>query len=189
MPGATAYETLIYEQDDHVVTLTLNRPEQHNAINRHMNRSCITRGSGSGTTTTRSCWCSPAPAKRRSRAGWDLADAAALPSCPTTRSSARSIYNAPGRVRLHAPGRRVQAGDRGRQRLRVRGRPRDGTAGRHPDRVRERRVRRARAALEHRRRRRDDGPAAAGRRLRARDGAADHRPPGRGPTRPSESGW
>ena len=32
------YETLIYEQDDHVVTLTYNRPEQHNAISRTMNR-------------------------------------------------------------------------------------------------------------------------------------------------------
>jgi 1,4-dihydroxy-2-naphthoyl-CoA synthase len=28
-----AYETLKYEQADHVVTLTYNRPEQHNAIN------------------------------------------------------------------------------------------------------------------------------------------------------------
>src|SRR5205814_3060233 len=32
------YETLIYEQDDHVVTLTYNRPDQHNAVNRMMNR-------------------------------------------------------------------------------------------------------------------------------------------------------
>ena len=32
------YETLLYEQDDHVVTLTYNRPDQHNAVNRTMNR-------------------------------------------------------------------------------------------------------------------------------------------------------
>src|SRR3954469_5754802 len=32
------YETLIYEQDEHVVTLTYNRPAQHNAISRTMNR-------------------------------------------------------------------------------------------------------------------------------------------------------
>src|SRR5437588_770104 len=31
------YETLLYEQADHVVTLTYNRPEQHNAVNRRMN--------------------------------------------------------------------------------------------------------------------------------------------------------
>jgi len=33
-----AYQTLGYEQADHVVTLTYNRPEQHNAVNRLMNR-------------------------------------------------------------------------------------------------------------------------------------------------------
>jgi enoyl-CoA hydratase len=31
------YETLLYDQDDHVVTLTYNRPDQHNAVNRTMN--------------------------------------------------------------------------------------------------------------------------------------------------------
>jgi len=32
-----SYETLLYEQDGHVVTLTLNRPDQHNAVNAAMN--------------------------------------------------------------------------------------------------------------------------------------------------------
>ena len=32
-----SYETLLYEQDGHVVTLTYNRPDQHNAVNRRMN--------------------------------------------------------------------------------------------------------------------------------------------------------
>ena len=32
------YETVRYEQTDHVVTLTYDRPEQHNAVNRVMNR-------------------------------------------------------------------------------------------------------------------------------------------------------
>jgi 1,4-dihydroxy-2-naphthoyl-CoA synthase len=31
------YETLRYERDDHVVTLTYDRPEQRNAISRAMN--------------------------------------------------------------------------------------------------------------------------------------------------------
>ena len=31
------YDTLIYEQDEHVVTLTYNRPDQHNAVSRRMN--------------------------------------------------------------------------------------------------------------------------------------------------------
>ena len=33
-----AYETLRYEQAGHVVTLTYDRPEQHNAVNQLMNR-------------------------------------------------------------------------------------------------------------------------------------------------------
>ena len=32
-----SYETLKYEQDEHVVVLTYNRPKQHNAISRRMN--------------------------------------------------------------------------------------------------------------------------------------------------------
>src|SRR5438876_498783 len=32
------YETLRYEQDGHVVTLIYDRPDQHNAVNRTMNR-------------------------------------------------------------------------------------------------------------------------------------------------------
>ena len=31
------YETLRYEQDDHVTVLTYDRPEQHNAVTREMN--------------------------------------------------------------------------------------------------------------------------------------------------------
>src|SRR2546429_2087720 len=31
------YQTLRYERTDHVVTLTYDRPEQHNAVNRQMN--------------------------------------------------------------------------------------------------------------------------------------------------------
>ena len=70
------YETLIYEQDEHVVTLTYNRPDQHNAVNRKMNAELhdawqrfrddddafVLVITGAGETT----FC----------AGWDLADAA-----------------------------------------------------------------------------------------------------------------
>ena len=70
------YETLRYEQDGHVVTLTYDRPEQHNAVDRTMNRELhhawqrfrdddtafVLVITGAGETT----FC----------AGWDLADAA-----------------------------------------------------------------------------------------------------------------
>src|SRR5437016_8673855 len=72
------YETLIYEQEGHVVTLTYNRPSQHNAVNRVMNRELhhawqrfrddeeafVLVITGAGETT----FC----------AGWDLQDAAEL---------------------------------------------------------------------------------------------------------------
>src|SRR5437868_10199159 len=35
--GPMNYETLLYEHTGHVVTLTYNRPHQHNAVNRTMN--------------------------------------------------------------------------------------------------------------------------------------------------------
>ena len=72
------YETLRYEQDGHVVTLTYDRPDQHNAVNRVMNRELhhawqrfrdddeafVLVITGAGETT----FC----------AGWDLQDAADL---------------------------------------------------------------------------------------------------------------
>ena len=72
------YQTLLYEQTGHVVTLTYNRPEQHNAVNRTMNAELhhawqrfrddpdafvlVITGAGEST------FC----------AGWDLQDAADL---------------------------------------------------------------------------------------------------------------
>jgi enoyl-CoA hydratase len=90
------YETLIYEQDEHVVTLTYNRPDQHNAVNRKMNAELhhawqrfrddddafVLVITGAGETT----FC----------AGWDLADAAALTETPGFDEFRVSIYNSPG---------------------------------------------------------------------------------------------
>ena len=72
------YETLLYEQAEHVVTLTYDRPDQHNAVNRTMNaelhhawerfrdddEAFVLVITGAGETT----FC----------AGWDLQDAAEL---------------------------------------------------------------------------------------------------------------
>jgi enoyl-CoA hydratase len=90
------YETLIYEHQDHVVTLTYNRPDQHNAVNRTMNRELhdawqrfrdddeafVLVITGAGETT----FC----------AGWDLADAAALTEPPDYDEFRVSLYNSPG---------------------------------------------------------------------------------------------
>ena len=90
------YETLLYEQDDHVVTLTYNRPDQHNAINRRMNEELqhawqrfrdddsafVLVLTGAGETTF--------------SAGWDLADAAVLDEAPDWESWRREVWNSPG---------------------------------------------------------------------------------------------
>jgi enoyl-CoA hydratase/carnithine racemase len=90
------YETLVYEHDAHVVTLTLSRPDQHNAINREMaaelqhawrrfrddDDAFVLVLTGAGDTT----FC----------AGWDLADAAALDELGDFDRYRLSIYDDPG---------------------------------------------------------------------------------------------
>ncbi len=90
------YETLRYEHDGHVVTLTYDRPDQHNAVNRTMNRELhhawqrfrddddafVLVITGAGATT----FC----------AGWDLGDAAELTAMPDFDRFRRELYNSPG---------------------------------------------------------------------------------------------
>jgi enoyl-CoA hydratase len=90
------YETLIYEQDRHVVTLTYNRPKQHNAINRRMNEELhhafqrfrdddsafVLVITGAGETTF--------------SAGWDLKDAADWTELGDFDKYRRDLYNLPG---------------------------------------------------------------------------------------------
>ena len=94
--GGVDYETLLYERDDHVVTLTYNRPEQHNAVSRTMNRELhhawqrfrdedeafVLVITGAGDTT----FC----------AGWDLADAAELGELGDYDAFRVDLYNSPG---------------------------------------------------------------------------------------------
>src|SRR5437016_2773982 len=90
------YETLLYEHDAHVVTLTYNRPDQHNAVNRTMNAELhhawerfrddddafvlVITGAGEST------FC----------AGWDLQDAAELSEIGDYDAYRVSLYNSPG---------------------------------------------------------------------------------------------
>jgi enoyl-CoA hydratase len=90
------YETLIYEQDDHVVTLTYNRPDQHNAINRAMNQELhhawqrfrddedafVLVITGAGETTF--------------SAGWDLQDASELGELGDWDEFRVHLFNSPG---------------------------------------------------------------------------------------------
>ena len=90
------YETLRYEQADRVVTLTYNRPEQHNAVNRMMNRELhdawqrfrddedafVLVITGAGETT----FC----------AGWDLKDAAHLTELGDYDQFRVHLHSSPG---------------------------------------------------------------------------------------------
>jgi enoyl-CoA hydratase len=90
------YETLAYDQDDHVVTLTYDRPDQHNAISRKMNEELhhawqrfrdddgafVLVITGAGDTT----FC----------AGWDLQDASELSELGDFDRYRRDLYNLPG---------------------------------------------------------------------------------------------
>jgi enoyl-CoA hydratase len=90
------YETLLYERTDHVVTLTYNRPNQHNAVNRTMNaelhdawqrfrddlEAFVLVITGAGETT----FC----------AGWDLQDAAELDALGDWDAYRVDLYNSPG---------------------------------------------------------------------------------------------
>jgi enoyl-CoA hydratase len=91
-----AYQTLRYQQDQHVVTLTYDRPDQHNAVNRTMNSELhhawerfrddpdafVLVITGAGETT----FC----------AGWDLQDAADLVELGDYDAYRVGLYNSPG---------------------------------------------------------------------------------------------
>ena len=90
------YETLLYEHDEHVVTLTYNRPDQHNAVNRTMNTELhhawerfrddddafvlVITGAGEAS------FC----------AGWDLQDAADLSEIGDYDAFRVALHNSPG---------------------------------------------------------------------------------------------
>jgi enoyl-CoA hydratase len=90
------YETLLYEHEGHVVTLTYNRPSQHNAVNRTMNAELhhawqrfrddpeafvlVITGAGDAA------FC----------AGWDLQDASELSEPGDWDAYRVGLYNNPG---------------------------------------------------------------------------------------------
>jgi enoyl-CoA hydratase len=90
------YETILYECVDHITTITLNRPEKRNCINRTMNgelqhafkrfrddRDALV---GIITGAGEKAFCS----------GWDLQDAAALTELPEYDAFRVEVYNTDG---------------------------------------------------------------------------------------------
>ena len=168
------YEQITYEVDGHVAVLTYDRPEQRNAVSRRMNDELhhawrrfrddddafvlVITGAGDA-------FC----------AGWDLQDAADWPR-PDWDEFRTHVYDSAGdcgytrRVDVFKPviaavnGWAVAAGLENALLADIR------------IVAAQRRLRGARAALEHRRRRRHDRAPAARRRLREGDGADHHRP-------------
>ncbi len=90
------YETLLYEQDAHVVTLTYNRPEQHNAINRTMNAELQDAWQRFRDDDDAFVLVITGAGEEAFCAGWDLQDAAELSELGDWDAFRMSLYNSPG---------------------------------------------------------------------------------------------
>ena len=90
------YETLRYEQVDHVVTLTYDRQEQHNAVNRKMNAELHHAWQRFRDDEDSFVLVITGAGEHAFCAGWDLQDAAELAELGDYDAFRRSIYNSPG---------------------------------------------------------------------------------------------
>ena len=90
------YETLRYELTDHVATLTYDRPEQHNAINRTMNAELHDAWQRFRDDADAFVLVITGAGERAFCAGWDLQDAAELTELGDWDAFRVSLYNSPG---------------------------------------------------------------------------------------------
>jgi enoyl-CoA hydratase len=90
------YQTLRYEQRGRVVTLTYDRPEQHNAINRHMNGELHHAWQRFRDDDDAFVLVITGAGEHAFCAGWDLQDAAELSELGDFDRFRVSLYNAPG---------------------------------------------------------------------------------------------
>jgi enoyl-CoA hydratase len=90
------YETLRYEQDRHVVTLTYDRPEQHNAINATMNAELQQAWRRFRDDDSAFVLVITGAGEAAFCAGWDLADAAALTELGDFDAYRVGLYNSAG---------------------------------------------------------------------------------------------
>ena len=90
------YETLVYEQDGHVVTIIYNRPEQHNAVNRVMNRELQDAFVRFRDDDSAFVLVITGAGDRSFCAGWDLQDAANMTEFGDYDRYRRELYNSAG---------------------------------------------------------------------------------------------
>jgi enoyl-CoA hydratase len=90
------YQTLRYEQRGHVVTLTYDRPEQHNAINRRMNSELHHAWQWFRDDDEAFVLVITGAGEQAFCAGWDLQDAAQLSELGDFDAFRVGVYNSPG---------------------------------------------------------------------------------------------
>ena len=91
-----SYETLLYEHAGHVVTLTLNRPDQHNAVNAAMNAELHDAWERFRDDGDAFVMVITGAGERTFCAGWDLQDAAELGEVGDYDAYRVGLYNSPG---------------------------------------------------------------------------------------------
>ena len=90
------YQTLRYERTDHVVTLTYDRPKQHNAVNRQMNAELHDAWQRFRDEEESFVLVITGAGERAFCAGWDLQDAAELTQLGDYDAFRVSLYDSPG---------------------------------------------------------------------------------------------
>jgi enoyl-CoA hydratase len=90
------YETLKYEQDEHVVTLVYHRPEQLNAVNQRMNEELHHAWQRFRDDDEAFVLVITGAGEKSFCAGWDLAEAAQLTELGDYDRYRRDLYNLPG---------------------------------------------------------------------------------------------
>jgi enoyl-CoA hydratase len=90
------YETLLYEQAGHVVTLTYNRPDQHNAVNGAMNAELHDAWQRFRDDEDAFVLVITGAGEAAFCAGWDLQDASELEQVGDYDAFRVSLYNSPG---------------------------------------------------------------------------------------------
>jgi enoyl-CoA hydratase len=90
------YKNIIYEMEDHVVTITLNRPEVHNCINKDTSDELQTAWKSFRDDNDAFVAIITGAGDKAFSAGWDLKDAAALHDIGSYDDYRQSIYNCEG---------------------------------------------------------------------------------------------